>query len=1650
MTHKRPSNPLSSLFSNTFLALAFCFITLFSVACGVETNSRVELATSGGNEDIGLQPGADLDPTDGTTPVNPGKEPDCETFETLSISPNTIDFGLRQLEDKECEHIQVNGCVGFNAEIVYPDGTSDDDQQFGFFDAAGNELSGRQAGVSEGIDLCYKRTVIGDHSARVNVVIDSGSMAYATVIPVKGSTADYVFDLDSPTEGMLVWEQDGVSTYDAAAGTFTIAVKGTVNTNLSSVITGTDVTVKGGMSTVTLPAGNNSFEGEFKLPFDPKKVYPITISIPSQKGDLEMVRHLIRYTSPTSKMEIRDASGGIVNAAVTDTPGQTDSTILTLGINVSNLDVSGPSKTKPVHIKTVIKHNDQVYMSYNANDKEWTGDPDEVSTFDMYVGLQKSEEEDPNAEEGVNGHCSSKFNSPTSTYCIVMPPTASLQKGTSIIETTLCNDYTTFSGSCTVETTSIVVDNDIPNITIQAPLEDHVYPLIDEPKDNSEKIKGTITIDNFVMYDVTKTTDDDGKEVETKSCAVKLWLNAANWKDGQNVGTFIPLCDNNTTDKFTLKIIASEDGSTSNGNTGNIRRAVYEMYLDNLKKTITDTATNTSTTFFGLTQFTNLMFIETHNASGHYAYKAVSFQRGKNKKANFNSTGAGIGELSTGPMGSYNGGDHIQNAPIMLYLGEGTLQKQEIKNVIRKLLNDNLNFADLAMGFPTDEIKEKPFGVFDPDWSDTNDKNEIIRLLHRSAPEQVMAIWNYQSAQGSTEKYFPSDIASDQCGNPITTAIVSPDMYQYMYALWGKVTPSFFTDPDYGLKEWPTAICADEKKNKGDKNVLNCNTFEQGVWDVDVNLKNDGFVDAKLSLNGKVDENGDVGPALAGHFNAYNLIDEGTTGALTLKDFGLADPIIPLFFNVGKMTINLKDILRIVKAKKDEDGHIVMQGTGKFYDLKKKKYVDSCSAGVDTCVEESEPAVCDNSNCTNMLYIYPYRRLESEYMDLQFDPYKECSSYFKKRWPNATVPLGCNDETKEYYPFTVDTNSVQGDLLLRSAHNGEYDTLNLLIHNVLDATFRNILGCLPDSMVNPMIDSEAFRYASWVPQKERKPLEFGVGTDKNGDVAFGFKKDLEKEDGTSIAFTVKPDIKDADLNINDNGILAKLGIEKIGADDVSETFYNRGDDTTRSRGYIYRDPVNLDSATYPYGQEEVNNGQVNPYLSLSLNAEQVLNGALYTLIEKGLWDVLKLADVDEDLQGPKGYNFDNWTIGVDKVILGRFDMCGPLSLANTDLSPSIVFEGIKDFFENDISHLDISVKSAPTIAILPMEGGDENTALLQIGIPNLEIAVKSLLTIPAASEDELETYTVGNKVVTVRGDVLLRLAVRVIDNGTNGQTVEIYILPQDQQVFYFSAIDRGLTINDQGITRSLYSLILPNLFGGLAKPFKPEDPESLPSFGVEIVNNKLSGLNVASHITQTNIGNCNTEGENAHGPAPEYGVPPPPPPPTITIGGELGEAIKQWLIDIFAMMQDAVDAKGGSTTPESKPLIPRFDFTPMEFIPYNSDENTAAEETCDLLADENDAKEEADNLTLGDTLRESVCETGISDVSLNNFKLNFDHQNGYIHFGTGMHLELYEWLYDELDPSGLADDKSTQWEMKQAPFNPNLFKTINDLQIHMN
>lgn len=1381
---------------------------------------------------------------------------DCSRdIREITIDPSRVDFEINEVHAprRECISVTLNTCLPFTVSIS--SSSSKDPPTEGAAPAPefvlfANGVESNKLDIPDGgksFEVCYQRYAVTPdaehpHTGRANIVVD-GKAAF--VVPITGQTLPAIFTITSPADdpdGQLVWEQpNGELTIspcdvnqcdDPFLSYFSVPVNAQVDTQYASIFKNNEVaiSVQGGITKkFNFGADGKLHSSEdasdtIKIPGDPR-IYPVSFNIETKRqGILTHTLDVIRFTRPDVALIVKDSNKNDVNiVGSVDAEGAvvTDSPQMFVVIPVKNLDVSGPTEDAPV------------YLSVDRLGKPRVEPKKLLEERTLWKG---------------HGNCLAMgIEGQDDAYCFTIDikandPNPSLVQGLNTLKVTACNDYTDWDDhNCSIHTVNVVVNSMQPDIIITKPTDGQVYALNDE-----------VVIEGIVR-NFKPNTDSE--------CFVKLLVNGSTTKDAD----LIDICPEGT------------NVSTNNrrGNRGNVIEAKFNVVLRDPKKTNQEGTNETKSiirkpqvksdgtlemngsaivkevvpSINTLTTYTNLIQIKAEDVSGHVTYKTVSFQRGNTHEAPLaRERGDGTrGDLPAHTLGGISQNGTVENAPIMLNVAETTLNDPKLIKAVENAIADNLKAQDVKDVLTGGALKEDAAG------------NKYVRAnSHGTAMEKVRALIELNMNGPNTDNaiYFePSDL-KDECGNVQTAAIIFYDSMQYIWK--GLLDPNKITgehspsncDPyerfDCPIPEWPFDLRgAGHNLNFDDVTVGKVKINSLTLKEQDSAGKKGNFIDLSADIVG----NGD-GPALWGHAVAYNLATGGSSAQREneLDRTNLEDPVIPLIFNVGKLSINLKDVVEIKKIQ-------LVRKDNKFVE-------PMCYNGQVVAASRSDAKPCDmvctDTHCSNKLIFHKEKiSISGRDPSLKLTAFHNCASYYRTKFGNdVELPFGCSDRG-EVEPLLIERNTAYGQDLWAASQNGTSHALLELTQEVLLKTFRGVLSCAPKEKINPIIDDQVFPYPSYVKEEDKfdkDKLSFAVN-DKGDGLEF-----VQLTDATNKVFTIKPDIKIADIKIKDGGLGLKLPYT-LTAHNIALPSANA---PKLAKGHIYRSPSQANFETsWP-----LNRAEEDPYLSASLNIEEMLHSAIYLLWQKGPLSLVDLLDIDE-LKG--SVTDDNLGVGIDKVVLGRFGICKYVSAGSTKLdtglSPkAILFNGIGSLFKDDAMHLDITLdQNQPPTLLIAEDPTDRDARILQLGLSNVRLGVRDLLT---SGENK---YIIGaQQIVEVRLDALLKLKAKY-NKAT--RTLDLSLLPLPETPLYLSVTKRGPSYNDENVLSGIKKFALETLFPLLSFGEHPTLRVMLPGSlrGFDQVQTCTGDLGDSSgQLLIQNLTTLGSNGECGEGEKPQY------------------------------------------------------------------------------------------------------------------------------------------------------------------------------------
>lgn len=1084
-------------------------------------------------------------------------------------------------------------------------------------------------------------------------------------------------------------------------------------------------------------------------------------------------------------------------------------------------------------------------------------------------------------------------------------------------------------------------------------------------------------------------------------------------------------------------------------------------------------------------------FTGTTNRHAFHA-SAAADSNGKISIVNGSLTAGGLGSLNdaTGIINRapimLNLSEGILKDPDVIrilenYLNENMPFSDVINGSASRPLDDDGN-VNLEADFQRQHKKKygRNYGNFYTDLADEDQEDYIQQALHSSSMElKEWALLRYQGI-GVMRGRWPSDtafmnffdrngdpqthynVARDSCDQTITTAFVPLATLQNVF----KHVQNVRTDEYYDVndipkdfREWPEIAGTD----------IDFDDYVSGRWiiqsvEFQEGSGKTGAIDIDACI---VPENADVDscdddipdkkgllPAIWGHFISYNLVENGLLGE-PMAGSGIDDPTMPMLWSIGKLRIKLHDVVKIEKVQVDGQwtNKISMDqdGIGEG-NIAESNITIVTHADTDPITPESENLHDPAAMGANSIQIYPYSRCADYYQEqLDLGKYHDSGD----GWNH--IPFGCDQEYPEWnFPIILERNSMQGRDLYNSPliNQGEsYYLLTVVWQGVID-TFAKIVRCLDEESLNPILNPEAFPYPSWVPETEKLAMEFSL-VEEEGELSVVATDDVSSAQKSLMGLDLN--LTQADLNANEpddpsstSAFTVRLPFE-ITIDDVMNPNLfltspvlmanlsgkqQTGGSVEKANvaGHLIRETGQGDGTdsldNYPpscTSSESCKDPEQDLFLGASLNAEELFNSMTYLLYKKGpfsLLDFFKSEDFDpEDLEVNSSYS-----VGLDKVVLGRFGICNSIAGGlNTDLPPGILFANIASQFDYPATHWDIQLDKnyPPTLAMSPITGeGVANPKLasdIKIGLTNVRISVKELENATDAPDPEdpepcvgqTGQYCVGKEVVQIRIDGVLSLKTIYHEDQA---LLYVFIEPYDEQNLHWSVVPGkgGVSYDDVDVIYSLATEIVPNLFAKLGKTFSPDlvsedgtaivptmslafnvdangylDVESLADVEVtfnmdEVSNGTCDGLEIPIYASEAAESAESISGETVR-------IAPRSAPVALTARAET-TALTRSPATIKTGSHSKISANGLSKKRLSTGGIDRL--TGLDLT------GTCTEDGYKTGLTGED-----------DPFAEALCDFGVEWIKVKP-AIEFDNDNGYLHLSSELLLEVYDWLVE--------------------------------------
>jgi hypothetical protein len=590
-----------------------------------------------------------------------------------------------------------------------------------------------------------------------------------------------------------------------------------------------------------------------------------------------------------------------------------------------------------------------------------------------------------------------------------------------------------------------------------------------------------------------------------------------------------------------------------------------------------------------------------------------------------------------------------------------------------------------------------------------------------------------------------------------------------------------------------------------------------------------------------------------------------------------------------------------------------------------------------------------------------------------------------------------------------------------------YYLLSVIWQGVIE-TFAKIVRCTDEETINPVLNPDIFPYPAWVPDTEKLAMEYSL-VDDDGELAVVATDEIE--DGQKALLDLDLNFTQADLNVNEpddpsstSSLTVRLPFQ-VTVDDVMNPnlFFgsslvatnlagiNATADTTEkanTNGHLIREAgqgtgaSSLDNAPPSCtSSESCKDPEQNLFAGASLNAEELFNSMTYLLFKKGPFSFLDFFKTDDFDPADLEINSD-YSIGIDKVVLGRFGICNSIAGGlNTDLPPGILFANIASQFDYPATHWDIELDKnyPPTLAMMPIDDdGISNPKLatdIKIGLTNVRISVKELENGETANE-----FRIGKEVVQIRVDGVLSL--KTVYH-TDEAELYVFIEPYDEQNLHWSVVPGkgGSSYDDVDVIYNLATEIVPNLFAKMGKTFSPDlvsadGTDIVPTVSVKfdvdangyVDVESLADVEVTFNMDEVSNGSC--EGVEI---------------PVYVAVSETSGNEPLLSVSTAPALESAVSIRNQETAKKTRPSTSSSRIQRVQQIDL-ADSNgimTGLLGTCT----ENGLN---DNMTKqDDPYAEALCDFGIQWIKVKP-SIEFDNDNGYLHLSSDLILEVYDWL----------------------------------------
>lgn len=1582
--------------SSVFVVLSF----LILASCGGDSNS-------GGEDDGGLDFGAPVD--DSGNVFESGVE-NCEPSGNITISHQSIDFGLHQIDYAECQQILFSSCTRATIEVNSATNRDRDGNFiFGLLPLSGTNpadaLSSLSLDSADGFQVCYSRSEIAEqHVGQINVLISADGSDYAPIVAVRGSTLGEIIAVDRPEDMQLVWEGSPLG-YRADTNSFFVSVSGQVNLEeYADLLVNNQLKIND--RTIILDE-DGYFEVRDFIPVarDRFIIQPVNFQIKlnrnGQQQDFNLRKRLIRYGRPAGRVVIMRGSEIISSADPDELSSPSNDTNLIAGIQIDNLDVSGPRDEHPLRLKVSIKHGERATASYyvGANGEFLDAATDSQPTIDFSLDRTVSD------TVGENGSCPNTFDKPASTYCFPLPLNY-LVHGKNVIEVRVSSDFTEYEASPAsgmrgrgdeILKSQLLFVKGAPKITVANPINGKVF----DPE------VSRIILNGYVQNYASTFTDPEDGEVEPFEVA----LNPSNYPDVldsfEEENNVVRIRPNPVSVGGTAAV---EDRDSPDF--GNIVKGNFSIDLKNDPR-FCYKLTQSGRCDGKLKTGAYVLNFKIRNKAGHAATKNIVFYIGKLKRDIVGTTSRGedgiFHDVVAGQLGEVDELTHkVKGSPLVLRISAGTfLPENGIIPILENVLNENLEIDMVIHGGPKESLGYPGVSAWN-EKSLSQKQDQIKKWLHSTMSARVKALFEYRKlvepdvryrrfvyfprdlATGSIEDW-PYNIAYDACRNPITTAFITYDLWRYI----DENTANRESDRSGRIAHYDgsehvvevdsqrsggTPLCGDQNGD-GRYDIYDCPPLISGKWKLTLQPQDDGEVAIRACLLGtgdwympagkthpcdaEPDYSGRVEPAVFGPFYAHNIIEGGSTGTADDPEFGG-------LFNVAKIDITLPpEAVRVVKEVSPLTGKMANRVVIDQSFLNEVITVDSGDADAD--LDHDGNGIIHG----RVVKIDPYLQCERKFDELYRDRegYNE-HEYVADPGAGLQTPLGCSTEI---YPVALDPNTISGRAAFDSLSSAR---LEGILMDKLAETFYNIIACADEELVDPMI---GFREV--YPWNPAGALSFDYGIALNdGEIEFD-----DRENMGQILASAKLNVPDMDIEIESTHLLARLlfqvGTTLDGMGGTIDSSHGSGSSTSVgsgvhiSDGYLYT-PVSL-SYDSDYYTPDRDRDISTPFLQLDLSMDTI-NSLTHVIFKKGVgWLPDLLDDLPVIISG-------SHTIGINGVELGKSDIC-KLSDIDALLPIGVLFSELTDRIDATYAHLEIHLLEDEhldvRLARSKMQPENPQAARLQVYLP-LELSVRELIEI--SDDAGRNGFEIGTeRLFTLGGKILINLE---LEYDSSNQLLKVWFRKQDQ-VIALSVVDPGVIITDHDkALQSLKDVVLSFVFTLFNQSFDSETGRMIEHFSIELDS-------LPDGITVNNVGFNEAATIDCNDAPPRYY--------RDVVAEDLADSLGGSLLPGGSSSGSSSSSSGGGFGGISGPSGPSDPTIPDSPL---GDEEEEGSNFCGL-------EEEASDLA------KALSDFGICRLEFGEGfpQISFDHENNRVRISTKVILDVAEDLINEVTVVGSGE-----------------------------